>query len=71
MIFWAAWPPVGMLKPMPRPPRITEPGLAYHILSRRVLRLPILKKDREYAASCNDLAEPWSWTAAEGLGESS
>lgn len=35
---------------MPRPPRITEPGLAYHILNRRVMRLPLFKKERDYAA---------------------
>jgi putative transposase len=35
---------------MPRPPRITEPGLAYHILNRRVMRLPIFRKQRDYAA---------------------
>ena len=35
---------------MPRPPRITEPGLVYHILNRRVMRLAIFKKDRDYAA---------------------
>ena len=25
---------------MGRPPRITQPGLAYHLLNRRVMRLP-------------------------------
>ena len=35
---------------MPRPPRITEAGLAYHVLNRRVMRLPIFNKDRDYAA---------------------
>jgi len=42
---------------MPRPRRITEPGLAYHILNRRVLRLPIFKKDRDYAAFENVLVQ--------------
>src|ERR1043166_4631945 len=35
---------------MPRPPRITEPGLVYHILNRRVMRLAIFRKDRDYVA---------------------
>jgi putative transposase len=35
---------------MPRPPRITEPRLVYHILNRRVMRMAIFRKDRDYAA---------------------
>ena len=42
---------------MPRPPRITEAGLAYHILNRRVLRLPIFKRDGDYAAFERVLAQ--------------
>jgi len=30
---------------MGRPPRIREPGLAYHVLNRRVMRLPPFLKD--------------------------
>ena len=33
---------------MGRPPRITEPGLAYHVLNRRVMRLPLFLKDEDY-----------------------
>jgi len=35
---------------MGRPPRITEPGLAYHVLNRRVMRLPLFQKDGDYLA---------------------
>ena len=35
---------------MPRPPRITEAGLAYHVLNRRVMRLPLFRKERDYSA---------------------
>ena len=36
---------------MGRPPRITEPGLAYQVLNRRVMRLPLfLKDDDDYLA---------------------
>jgi hypothetical protein len=30
---------------MGRPPRITEPGVAYHLLNRRVMRLTKSEKD--------------------------
>ncbi len=33
---------------MGRPPRVTEPGLAYHVLNRRVTRLPLFQKDDDY-----------------------
>jgi putative transposase len=42
---------------MGRPPRITEPGLAYHILNRRVMRLPLFRKDDDYLAFERVLAE--------------
>jgi len=46
-----AFPPIRLYPvAMPRPPRITEPGLAYHILNRRVLRLPIFRKHGDYRA---------------------
>jgi REP-associated tyrosine transposase len=42
---------------MGRPPRITEPGLAYHLLNRRVMRLPLFQKDDDYLAFERVLAE--------------
>ena len=30
---------------MGRPLRVTEPGLVYHVLNRRVMRLPLSQKD--------------------------
>ncbi len=42
---------------MGRPPRITEPGLAYHLLNRRVMRLPLFQKNDDYAAFERVLAE--------------
>ena len=35
---------------MGRSPRITKPGLIYHVLNRRVMRLPLFKKDADYLA---------------------
>ena len=35
---------------MGRSPRITEPGLVYHVLNRRVMRLPLFKMDGDYLA---------------------
>ena len=35
---------------MGRSPRITESGVAYHLLNRRVMRLTIFEKDEDYAA---------------------
>lgn len=42
---------------MGRSPRITEPGLVYHLLNRRVMRMPIFEKDEDYAAFERVLAE--------------
>ena len=42
---------------MGRPRRITEPGLAYHVLNRRVMRLPLFQKDEDYLAFERVLAE--------------
>ena len=42
---------------MGRPPRLTVPGVAYHLLNRRVLRLTIFEKDGDYLASERVLAE--------------
>ncbi len=35
---------------MGRPQRVTEPGLVYHVLNRRVMRLPLFQKDDDYLA---------------------
>ena len=35
---------------MPRRPRIATGGLVYHVLNRRVGRLPLFETDRDYAA---------------------
>jgi len=45
---------------MGRPARITEPGLAYHVLNRRVMRLPLFLKDSDYLAFERVLAESLS-----------
>lgn len=42
---------------MGRSPRITEPGLVYHVLNRRVMRLPLFSKDADYLAFEGILAE--------------
>lgn len=42
---------------MPRPPRITEPGVVYHLLNRRVMRLALFAKDEDYAAFMRVLVE--------------
>jgi putative transposase len=42
---------------MGRPPRITEPGVAYHLLNRRVMRLTMFEKDADYRAFERVLAE--------------
>ncbi len=35
---------------MGRSPRITQSGLVYHVLNRRVMRLPLFEGDGEYLA---------------------
>jgi len=42
---------------MGRSPRITEAGVAYHLLNRRVMRLTIFEKDEDYEAFERVLAE--------------
>jgi putative transposase len=42
---------------MGRSLRVTEPGLAYHVLNRRVMRLPLFEKDEDYLAFERVLAE--------------
>jgi putative transposase len=52
---------------MGRSPRITQPGFAYHILNRRVMRLPLFKKDGDYHAFERVLAESLARTGAPEL----
>ena len=42
---------------MGRSPRITEPGIAYHVLNRRVMRMAIFEKDADYEAFERVLAQ--------------
>ncbi len=35
---------------MGRSPRVTQAGLVYHVLNRRVMRLPLFEKDADYLA---------------------
>ena len=42
---------------MGRSPRITEPGVVYHLLNRRVMRLAIFEKDEDYESFERVLAE--------------
>ncbi len=42
---------------MPRPPRVTEPGVVYHLLNRRVMRLKLFEKDGDYTAFEHALSE--------------
>ena len=42
---------------MGRAPRITEPGVVYHLLNRRVMRLALFEKEADYAAFERVLAE--------------
>jgi len=42
---------------MGRAPRITQPGLVYHVLNRRIMRLPLFEKDGDYLAFEQVLAE--------------
>jgi len=46
-----------MVLGMGRPTRITEAGLAYHVLNRRGMRLPLFQKDDDYLAFERVLAE--------------
>ena len=52
---------------MGRPQRITEPGVAYHLLNRRVMRLPMFEKDGDYLAFEQVLAEGLGRLDAPGL----
>ncbi len=42
---------------MPRQARVAPGGLVYHVLNRAVARLPLLRKDRDYAAFEQVMAE--------------
>ena len=42
---------------MGRAPRVTQPGLVYHVLNRRVMRLRLFAKDGDYLAFEGVLAE--------------
>ncbi len=42
---------------MERAPRITQAGLVYHVLNRRVMRLPLFQKDDDYLAFERVLAD--------------
>lgn len=47
---------------MPRRPRIATGGLAYHVLNRRVGRLPLFDKPADYKAFETILQEAWELT---------
>jgi putative transposase len=56
---------------MPRRPRLSTGGLAYHVLNRRVGRLPLFEKPADYEAFEKILQEAYErtgiWIAAYGL----
>jgi len=52
---------------MGRAPRITEPGVVYHVLNRRVMRLPLFEKDADYLAFERVLGEALVRPDAPGL----
>jgi putative transposase len=47
---------------MPRRPRLAAGDLAYHVLNRRVGRLPLFEKSADYAAFEKILAEAQAQT---------
>jgi len=47
---------------MPRRPRVATGGLAYHVLNRRVGRLPLFEKSADYVAFEKILAEAHAQT---------
>jgi len=47
---------------MPRRPHLAAGDLAYHVLNRRVGRLPLFDKPADYAAFEKVLAEAHDWT---------
>ncbi len=52
---------------MGRPLRVTESGLVYHVLNRRVMRLPLFQKDDDYVAFEGVLSESLEHAAAPEL----
>jgi len=52
---------------MGRPPRVTQSGVVYHVLNRRVMRLPLFRKDDDYRAFERVLAESLDRPDAPGL----
>ena len=48
--FFGAGSGVGWVLGTGRLPRITESGLVFHVLTRRVMRLPLFTKDEDYLA---------------------
>ena len=52
---------------MGRPLRVTESGLVYHVLNRRVMRLPLFQKDADYLAFERLLSESLTHAAAPEL----
>ena len=52
---------------MGRPLRVTESGLVYHVLNRRVMRLPLFQKDDDYVAFEGVLSESLTHAAAPEL----
>ncbi len=52
---------------MGRPLRVTESGLVYHVLNRRVMRLPLFQKAEDYVAFERVLSESLKHTAAPEL----
>jgi len=59
--------PFSWLAGVPRPPRITEPGLVYHLLNRRLMRLQKFRKEADCAAFERVPAGSLERPAAPGL----
>ena len=47
---------------MPRRPRLATGGIAYHVLNRRVGRLPLFEKRADYVAFETILQQAWERT---------
>ena len=61
-----AWPMCHDIA-MGRSPRITRAGVCYHVLNRRVMRLPLFRKDDDYLAFERVLAESLERPTAPNL----
>ncbi len=55
-------PPRGISLAMPRRPRVATGGMVYHVLNRRVGRLPLFEKPADYAAFEKILEEVYAQT---------